>query len=154
MDDFRSQPIPETLRETVDRVLEHIPFYPANLPISGIYAITCEVTKQLYIGSSKNIYSRLTTHIKMLHAKKHHSYKLQRVYNSHGLGAFSFTILEEVPDTDTLFIREQHYLDTWSKKRGKLLNVSKRADGSDYLKRKRRKTSKSTKKKVKTSGKT
>ncbi len=74
----------------------------------------------------------------MLHAKKHHSYKLQRVYNSHGLSGFSFRILEEVPDITMLFTREQHFIDIHSKKRGKLLNVSKRADGSDYLKRKRR----------------
>lgn len=139
MEDFLTQPIPETIVEMVERVLSDIPIYP---PVSGIYAITNEVTKQLYIGSSKNIYSRLTTHIKMLHAKKHHSYKLQQVFNVHGLSAFSFTIVEEVDDYSMLFDREQHYLDLHSKKRSKLLNVSKRADGSDYLRRKTRRTTK------------
>lgn len=154
--DFHKQPIPESIREVVSRILKDISPYPETPALVGIYAITNEVTKQVYIGSSKNIYNRLTTHIKMLHAKKHHSYKLQRSFNTHGLAAFSFKIIEEVDDPAMLFTREQYYLDLWGKKRGKLLNVSRTADSSDYLKRKSRRTKRKTtrtRKKV-TSGKT
>jgi len=60
----------------------------------GIYCIKNLITNKVYIGSSVNIQSRLKTHKHSLLNNKHHSLKLQRSYNKHGIEIFSFEILE------------------------------------------------------------
>ena len=44
---------------------------------SGIYCITCEVNSQNYIGSSKDIYSRVVKHYSNLRIGNHPNKRLQ-----------------------------------------------------------------------------
>ena len=46
--------------------------------IAGVYKITFK--DKCYIGSSKNLYNRLTQHISHLRNNKHHSKYMQRCF--------------------------------------------------------------------------
>lgn len=48
---------------------------------AGIYRLYSLIDDRCYIGSSKNLYSRLTTHFKKLEQDKHTNHKLQAFYN-------------------------------------------------------------------------
>lgn len=78
--------------------------------ISGIYMIFNHQSFKYYIGSSCNIFKRITTHINELSKNKHHSRVLQRAWNKYGNNSFSFSILELCKFDKTLII-EQKYLD-------------------------------------------
>lgn len=71
---------------------------------SGIYKINFK--NKCYIGSSKNIYSRLAQHISHLRAGKHHSRYMQRCYNKYGEENFNFEILEII-EYDEKILREK-----------------------------------------------
>lgn len=77
----------------------------------GIYAIRCEKSKKLYIGSSTRIYRRWYEHRRSLGLGKHHSHRLQRAWVKHGAECFTFLILEECSE-DVLEQREQWHIDT------------------------------------------
>lgn len=76
----------------------------------GIYAIRCEKSGKLYIGSSAQIYTRWSQHRRQLRGGRHHSYRLQRAWNKHGETLFTFLILEEC-SRDELIRREQWHID-------------------------------------------
>lgn len=134
---------PELIKQHVIDKLQDIPDTP------GIYLISNTQTKQVYVGSSKHIKTRLRKHIKDLLDNKHHSYKLASSFKTHGIACFKFEVLEHVTDPTLLITTEQAWIDKYTKlSKTKLMNVNKRADGADYLKRKRRKTKSSTKKKT------
>lgn len=77
--------------------------------ISGIYKITNAQTKESYIGSSKNVYSRLYDHMVDL-ARGYHINKLMQLsWNEHGAQAFTFSVLEEVT-VDNLTDREVFWI--------------------------------------------
>ncbi|RVQ64346.1 GIY-YIG nuclease family protein, partial [Sinorhizobium meliloti] len=48
----------------------------------GIYSITHKESGQAYVGSSIDIRSRICQHLKSLSRGKHHSSKMQSLYNS------------------------------------------------------------------------
>lgn len=81
--------------------------------ICGIYKITNIITNKVYIGSSKNIYSRWNKHIYDLKNNKHHSTHLQRSWNYYGNENFKFEIIEECT-SDKLIEREQFYIDFYN----------------------------------------
>lgn len=78
---------------------------------SGIYTITNLITKQVYVGSSQDIKARWIIHKRALVLNKHHSKKLQNVWNKYGEENFAFQVLE-VCSINELTEREQYYLDT------------------------------------------
>jgi group I intron endonuclease len=79
--------------------------------VSGIYAIKNTKTGDIYIGSSVTVHQRWYSHRSHLRRGIHHSPKLQRAWKKYGEDAFSFDILEVVPDASELFAREQRWLD-------------------------------------------
>jgi GIY-YIG catalytic domain/NUMOD3 motif len=85
-------------------------------PNSGIYKITCTKNGYCYIGSSQDVPLRWRQHQNNLKRKAHHNTFLQRAWNKHGEAAFEFSLLENVPDTTLLLVREQHYFNTLSPK--------------------------------------
>jgi group I intron endonuclease len=78
---------------------------------TGIYKIINTSTNKIYVGSAVNIESRWKEHLNDLKMNKHHSIKLQRSYNKHGLNCFKFEIIEEC-DKKLLIKQEQHYIDS------------------------------------------
>lgn len=76
----------------------------------GIYQITgpegC-----IYIGSSDNVRRRWKTHRARLRSGAHHNRLLQAAWDEFGEVAFTFALLEEIPDSDLLIPAEQRHLD-------------------------------------------
>jgi|SRR5215216_915773 len=77
--------------------------------VSGIYKIESD-DGRIYVGSAVNIQSRWKQHINHLNANKHHSVYLQRAWNKHGAGYFTFSILQIVEDKTQLLQYEQLWL--------------------------------------------
>lgn len=74
---------------------------------NAIYLIRIE--ENIYIGSTKNLRSRVLNHISILNKNFHSSYKMQSAFNSHK--KFTVFLLERVLDLTQLKIREQYYID-------------------------------------------
>lgn len=77
---------------------------------SGIYLIKNLINGKVYIGSSKHITRRITTHKNHLLKNKHHSIKLQRAYNKYGIQNFEYSIIQYCKPIDNI-INEQYWLD-------------------------------------------
>ena len=60
---------------------------------SGVYAITCSVTDRQYIGSSRNVHSRIDAHFSALRNGRHYNPDLQADFTRHGEAAFRWTII-------------------------------------------------------------
>src|ERR1035441_7110926 len=80
------------------------------MKLRGIYAITNILTDTVYYGQSTNIEQRLRSHRSALSRGNHHSQWLQRSWNKHGPGAFTFTPVRLV-DTDDLTVHEKLCID-------------------------------------------
>lgn len=78
---------------------------------SGIYLITCLVTKDTYIGKSKNLNQRWCQHRHDLKEKCHNNPELQRLYDEYGAKNFTMELVELVPDKDELEAREVYWID-------------------------------------------
>jgi group I intron endonuclease len=76
---------------------------------SGIYKITNITNNKCYVGSTKNFAKRWKQHIKELKNNSHHSIKLQRSFNKHGINNFSFEIVEEIPYEKNLIIEQENF---------------------------------------------
>jgi len=77
---------------------------------TGIYAIRNKKTRKCYVGSAAEIEKRWGVHRHLLRKNKHHSTKLQRSWNKHGEGCFTFRILERC-SLKALARREQYWMD-------------------------------------------
>lgn len=97
---------------------------------SGIYSIRSKTTGQLYIGGSIQIEKRWIRHLRDLKNNKHHSFKLQDIYNQSGDSDLEFKILEECSEC-VIKSLEQKYLDESGIKN--LLNTSKFATFGDVI---------------------
>lgn len=71
---------------------------------AGVYKINFKT--ECYIGSSKNLYNRLTQHMSHLRNNKHHSKYMQRCFNKYGENMFNIEILEII-DYDEKILREK-----------------------------------------------
>lgn len=76
--------------------------------ISGVYKITNTITGDFYIGSSRDIKSRLAGHKCPSIWKRHPNSPLYLDFQKYGLENFKFDIIEE---TTSLHEREQHFID-------------------------------------------
>lgn len=82
--------------------------------MTGIYRIKNTITGKCYIGSAVDIKDRWDKHNNALNKNKHHSIKLQRSYNKHGVNNFIFEIIKECePVKEIMLEREQHYIDLY-----------------------------------------
>lgn len=77
---------------------------------SGVYAITHNVSGKRYIGSSRNMRSRLNEHKRNLIKSAHFNVKLQNAVNKHGMDAFTFEPLIRCAEHD-LILFEQRAID-------------------------------------------
>lgn len=77
---------------------------------SGIYMFTNKVTKDFYIGQSKNLYNRFLNYFNLSYIKRLGPSRIGRAIIKYGYSSFSLTILEYCDKSD-LTVREQYYLD-------------------------------------------
>jgi hypothetical protein len=75
----------------------------------GIYMLTNKVTKDFYIGQSKNLYNRFLNYFNTAYLKRSKSI-ISRALIKYGYSSFSLTILEYCAKVD-LTVREQYYFD-------------------------------------------
>ena len=96
---------------------------------SGVYKITCLENNMIYIGSSKNVKTRIYNHKYCLKNNSHHNFYLQQDYNLYGLENFKFEALETC-DNDYLGL-EQKYLDELKPfhKLGRGYNINETSNG-------------------------
>jgi group I intron endonuclease len=90
------------------------------MDISGIYTITCLINNKIYVGKSKNLFTREDDHFQSLKNKSHHNYHLQKAFDKYGEKCFIYEILVECDEN--LLYSEEHY---WCN----LLNVHNRNYG-------------------------
>ena len=110
---------------------------------SGIYCIVNIKNKNKYIGSSKNIYSRLQKHFALLRHNKHENSHLQNAWNKYKEEYFDFYVLEQCSE-ETLEEREQFYIDTLKP----AYNITKQVERLVMSNESRRKMSKTRKERI------
>ena len=97
-------------------VLEMIKRVLQNSTCSGIYKITCQETKEIYIGKSTDIKNRWQQHCKTaFNCGTIASSLLHRKIQQYGIENFTFELLEVVPK-DKLSEREKFYIDFYKTK--------------------------------------
>ena len=97
-------------------VLEMIKRVLQNSTCSGIYKITCQKTKEIYIGKSTDIKNRWQQHCKTaFNCGTIASSILHRKMQQYGIENFTFELLETVPK-DKLSEREKFYIDFYKTK--------------------------------------
>ena len=97
----------------------------------GVYRIYCVKTNKFYIGSSKNLWKRMITHIWSLDNKRHRNKNIQNEYNIYGNECFVFEIIEFC-DEDKRLDKEQYYIDLY-KESSKLYNLSTNAYTNNFV---------------------
>lgn len=78
--------------------------------ISGVYCIRNTINGKVYVGSSKDIYTRWAQHKHDLLRHSHRNQLLQRAWDKYGPDCLQFSILETTT-TDLLLEREQYWYD-------------------------------------------
>ena len=97
-------------------VLEMIKRVLQNSTCSGIYKITCQETKEIYIGKSTDVKNRWQQHCKTAFTcGTIASSVLHRKMQQYGLENFTFELLEKVPK-EQLSEREKYYIDFYQTK--------------------------------------
>lgn len=81
--------------------------YSSLVKKSGIYWIKNKITNLIYIGSSKDIGSRIIKHFSQLRKGNHPNHLMLADYNKYGQNSFDFGVFEFI-DID-LFIKERDY---------------------------------------------
>ena len=79
-------------------------------PIMGVYYIKNLIDNKYYIGSSKNIDTRLKTHKQHLLKGCHNCRTLQKDFDRLGEDNFKFDILEVINDEEYLTAYEKYYI--------------------------------------------
>ena len=91
-----------------------------------IYQITNQLTKDFYIGKTKNPKNRFYTHKYNANKKKSQEY-LYRAMRKYGIDNFIFTIIDEARTTSELNQKEIE----WIEKLSPTYNMTKGGDGGD-----------------------
>lgn len=77
---------------------------------SGIYMFTNKLTKDIYVGQSKNLYNRFLNYFNPAYLRRLKNSIIGRAITKYGYSNFSLTILEYCDKTN-LTAREQYYID-------------------------------------------
>lgn len=98
-----------------------------------VYALTCTITNQAYIGVTSNLAKRFREHRCLLRNGKHHATKLQALWDSDPWGDEGRWVMLELQDANygkrgALCETEQEWIDHYES-RGLLLNASKTSQG-------------------------
>jgi group I intron endonuclease len=81
---------------------------------TGIYCLYVKATDDFYIGSTVRSFAlRWANHIWRLRNNKHHSKKLQHIFNKYGPDSVELYVLEVVEDKERMLDIEQQYLDEY-----------------------------------------
>ena len=97
-------------------VLEMIKRVLQNSTCSGIYKITCQETKEIYIGKSTDVKNRWQQHCKTaFNCGTIASSILHKKMQQYGIENFTFELLESVPK-DQLSEREKFYINFYKSK--------------------------------------
>ena len=118
----------------------------AEMKISGVYKIVNTVTKDFYIGSSKNVKQRWMQHKKPSVWKKYPNKQLYLDMKNYGTDKFEFDILCEV-ESEHLKETEQQFIEklkpTYNQMNAKGLNVERyKKYKEEYEKSEKRKKAK------------
>ena len=93
---------------------------------TGIYEIVNKTNGHRYLGSSKDVDTRLRKHRGYLRKGTHRNKVLQSAWDQYGENSFEFRFIEEAENPK---IREQYYLDTCDLQ----YNISDLATGPSFL---------------------
>lgn len=96
----------------------------------GIYCIENRLTREKYIGQSKNIERRWEQHKKGMYNSK---YALHSAMRANGLSMFTFSILEEC-STSLLDSREKYWIDYFLQQGHFLYNIMGVPSKEKYVK--------------------
>jgi len=80
------------------------------MKICGVYLIKNLITNKVYVGSSVNIFRRWKTHQRELIQGKHHSLKLQRSFDKHGVDSFKYLLAESAISQEMATKCEQKWI--------------------------------------------
>lgn len=75
-----------------------------------IYKIINTTNGKFYVGSTNNTRERFRTHRNRLRKNRHHCKHLQASWNKYGEKAFVFTVIEVIPDGESLQAAEDKWL--------------------------------------------
>lgn len=78
--------------------------------VPGVYVLTCTATNEKYVGCSGNIHNRLKGHFSLLKHGRHHSPRVQELYDEYGLEGFAWEVLEIIDDKEERFRAERAYI--------------------------------------------
>lgn len=79
---------------------------------TGIYSIRCLANNKIYVGQSKNIYSRYKAHLRELKLNEHTNVILQNSWNKYGPNNFIFKV-EEYCSKEELNSKEIEHFDKY-----------------------------------------
>jgi group I intron endonuclease len=77
---------------------------------TGIYCILNTANSKRYIGQSVDLSRRKSFHFTHLRNGTHKNHHLQAAFNHYGASCFRWIIIELVPNTTTLDVRERHWI--------------------------------------------
>lgn len=100
--------------------------------IIGVYKITNTNTDRYYIGYSKNIDKRFSTHRCKLKHNVHDNVFLQRAYNLYGINNFEYEILHKCETITEAREKELIYLEDLTI-RDKIYNLNYNSSGGDIM---------------------
>jgi group I intron endonuclease len=110
---------------------------------SGIYMIANKITRDMYIGQSKDISNRFRNYFNLSYLKSKDSLIISRALINYGYNNFSVTILEYC-DKSNLLVREQYYLDKF-KPQYNILKIARSSLNTKHTEDTKTKISKSLK---------
>ena len=94
---------------------EAIREYKERKQLQGVFAIRCDASGEVWVGSSPNLDAHQNREWFTLRSGLHRNKALQAAWNAHGADAFRYEIVEEIKDENALLIpsllkdREKHW---------------------------------------------
>jgi hypothetical protein len=89
--------------------------YKERKQLQGVFALRCEASGEVWVGSSGNLDAQQNRELFVLRSGLHRNKAMQAAWNTHGADAFCYEIVEEVDDENALLIpslikdREKHW---------------------------------------------
>lgn len=116
------------------------------MKISGIYKIINKANGKYYVGSSRDISTRWSTHKRALSKRCHRNLKLQCAWDKYGEDSFEFVMVENCsPDRVALLAAEQNHLNKARGDQSVCYNLSFLAGSVEFTEAVRKKLSEKSK---------